>query len=796
MSCQGKINENPNIVVKEDNNGVVSVYVPDNTGVLKPFNLGKECCELISVTYYFDENEQKCRYKPQPTCDTINSFKIKLNPNGNEAVLFNVDENESCSLKIEFDYLFKISCATLKELWETQVSNNPIASQVNQLTEDINNQTVLCETITNQISVLEEQINQTPYSIVCGASVTNNGNTNVNTNNYNFQSNGYSTNTSSSNVTTGLSGNFQNQTGISAEQLAGTYCFTELGLSAWANLLGPTRYDLYLNGYESSYDCNDVTNILSLNNASLTPLLYECEVPFGTKSNLIAEKNVLETQLGNCNDQLNLYINELNDLLENNTIDTNICEKPINFLENLDVSMTIDVVEPNNITTVYEKSVFPIIGSGNLYQYFLETKDFTGFYVYDTQSGNPVMIKDGSFGTCKSIPENLLTELHLQSGLSFEDFKNSISDNVLASNLLSFSTLIDDENTLDLFKNKNIVLSIKINNTCGDLCVLLDNIKLEKECSKLDKTNIFITECPGFKLEKLVDNKKSWLNNTIQTNRDFKILNNVGSSPIRLTNYSSDDDRLILNTKEIDLNINIGLAVESDVFSYVVNNPCILTGQTNCRVPCEDVCCGDNRISFDKLATKDLSSVNSVEEFKYYLISELIDVKNRQTISSYATLRALYDRYLNSQFYCSNVSSTFNYLTIDEFSKLINEYWYDLIEQVIPATTIWGAVKIYSNTLFDQQKYRYRTYTSLLCNNNFSGIKVPSPINGTSGLTQTVDVVITPITSGVTLTSSVCGEISVSQMNFGSEFVGRVSCLGQDCVGFQNNNSIVILNEG
>ena len=80
--------------------------------------------------------------------------------------------------------------------------------------------------------------------------------------------------------------------------------------------------------------------------------------------------------------------------------------------------------------------------------------------------------------------------------------------------------------------------------------------------------------------------------------------------------------------------------------------------------------------------TQPLSAVTTVEEFDYYLSSELIDVKSRKTLSGYPTLRALYDRYTNSTDYCTTTSSAFDYTQIDKFASLIDSYWVDIVEQV------------------------------------------------------------------------------------------------------------------
>jgi hypothetical protein len=52
---------------------------------------------------------------------------------------------------------------------------------------------------------------------------------------------------------------------------------------------------------------------------------------------------------------------------------------------------------------------------------------------------------------------------------------------------------------------------------------------------------------------------------------------------------------------------------------------------------------------------------------------------------------------------------------MDQFAHLIDSYWVDIVEQVVPATTIWGSVKIYGNTIFDQQKFEYKKGSLFTC---------------------------------------------------------------------------------
>jgi hypothetical protein len=111
----------------------------------------------------------------------------------------------------------------------------------------------------------------------------------------------------------------------------------------------------------------------------------------------------------------------------------------------------------------------------------------------------------------------------------------------------------------------------------------MDNIVLDKACTQIDRTDISITKNPGFDFKRVVDNKKSWVD--IDLSREFIIESIKETNPIRQTNYNINDERLVLNSKEIDLDINIATAIETDIWHYIVDNPCLLTGETFCN-PC------------------------------------------------------------------------------------------------------------------------------------------------------------------------------------------------------------------
>ena len=471
------------------------------------------------------------------------------------------------------------------------------------------------------------------------------------------------------------------------------------------------------------------------------------------------------------------------------------CTTIMNVFEKLDISLNLDVVSGSSLINVYENNFFKSIGDGNLYDYVTQTSGKTGFFV--TSNDIDGIILGPTEQNCPIVSDNIVDSLWIQSNLpntqvGNNTFINNVNLESFNSNWLNFSVNITDENVINQLIDNKIKISIRINHTCSDFCLLLDNIKLNKNCDKVDTNTLQITRSPGFELERVIDNKKSWKDTTI--NRSFDIKKPDITEPIRQTDYKVSDERLVINTKEIDLDINIASAIESDVWSFISDNPCLLSGCGPSDICCfkdclvDNTCCGDNKIDFNNLLTQPLSGVTTLEDFIYFIKSELIDAKNRQTISSYATLKALYDRYLNSEFYCGISSSKFNYLNIDQFAKLIGTFWVDLVEQVVPATTIWGSTKIYTNTLFDQQKYQYKSYTLQLCGNPLTSNLVLSPIVNACFTANTITTNISTNTAPLqTVVKSICNNVCIIQGNAGSEFIGKVKTSACD--------DIIIINE-
>jgi hypothetical protein len=975
-------------VVDINPNGVVSVYLPNNVGVLAPVQLTSECCKILGSQYFFDIDSQKCRWAPvvEDACALKNPFKLVLNPKGNDGTIFYVDEGQTCELSIDFNYLFKVKCETLSEIINPKAVAAPIdpktAETIKYLENEIQGILKECGSYSEQIKWYQTEIANTPYSIICDGKLT-------------------TTKSVYEKVVPSSLTNFK-RTGFGSAPFAfdledytnTTLCLTDPdGLSAWATILGTVNYQAFLNGDINSFTCENVSAIITqnFNNSLLSPagpVLFEvCDVPFGTKTDLIKKLNELLILQENCTRTINGLETELTTLTTTTQETNSACKTPIEFFETFNVSATLDVVTGGTVQTVATFDLFNTIGNGQLYNYLVAHPDNSGFYVcgdndVDTTCTPLTLDINGTnTGICDEVMNNLLTSLYDESGLSGttngqDTFNTTLPFNSLASKWLHFNVVVTDPAIIDLITNQKIKISFEINHACGDFCVLVDEIVLDKKCTQVTHNNIFLTQAPGFELDRIRDNKKSWIANTTPVNRPFVISNNLGGQSIRQTNYDVNDERLVINSKEIDLDINIASAIETDVWCYISDNPCLLTGvcvyttatttamtfsETNlivngtfdvslsgwtldinnnwgwnagwadyqgadeggylqqtaltvgntykvtfdliyatpitgltsditvslgtnttpfnysagtynieftgvcsgtgvfrisgfdnsgaglvylidnvvvlegvvttsttitssCCDPCSTAvetcgnkqfqddecfyfmdsqvyefmdgdfivtgetslngsnCCGDE-IDFSALLTQPLSAVTTIEDFDYFLTSELIDAKNRQTLSGYPTLRALYDRYMNSGLYCGNESSKFDYITMDQFAGLIDNYWVDIVEQVVPATTIWGSVKVYSNTLFDQQKFKYKSYSSLFCENQFEGTSLLSPINGATGQCANVEVIITPLNiesspnARMKNPTTICDSICIAQMNSGSEFVGTVSVI-------------------
>lgn len=208
----------------------------------------------------------------------------------------------------------------------------------------------------------------------------------------------------------------------------------------------------------------------------------------------------------------------------------------------------------------------------------------------------------------------------------------------------------------------------------------------------------------GFSLTKTIDNKKSWNINDVftrkSTNGDYNAY------------YFLSLDKLVLNVKNIDLCINPSQAILYDVWlqSFEKNYPIPQSGLTFNSVgavnPNKNITIKDNTIIFPSPKTK------TFFEFSQTFSSNMLNTRNRLYITDgktggYPVLQYLFWLYLEGQ---KNGIDTnqYSYENLIEYANYINPHWIKVVEQMIPATTIWTSGVRYENTPFHRQKYVYK----------------------------------------------------------------------------------------
>jgi len=206
----------------------------------------------------------------------------------------------------------------------------------------------------------------------------------------------------------------------------------------------------------------------------------------------------------------------------------------------------------------------------------------------------------------------------------------------------------------------------------------------------------YMTE--GFKLRKIVDNNKSWLAT------DDKI--RVSTQGDYNAYYFVDNEKLVLNVKNIDLFLNPAQGLVYDVWdeSRRYDYPIPESGLTvNYPVPG----------GVDSTYIKPNPKKKTFFEFTQTFWENMINVRNRQYITDgktggYPTLQSIFWKYIQSEETVGLPNNKYTYQKLIDYVNGIGPYWMKLVEQMIPATTIWNGGVKFENSIFHRQKFVYR----------------------------------------------------------------------------------------
>lgn len=225
----------------------------------------------------------------------------------------------------------------------------------------------------------------------------------------------------------------------------------------------------------------------------------------------------------------------------------------------------------------------------------------------------------------------------------------------------------------------------------------------------------------GYSLQLQRDNNKSWA----VTETNFRINTDAGY----VANYFTEDERLVLNAKNIDLFLNPGQGILYDIWSmsrlynypipveglnYVPPSPCDLKETNLLRVDQTPFTASLNAQIYPYPGGKDWTIISpqpqnkTFFEFAQTLTKNTINARNRQTAKGYPTLLSIFWKYIESQETAGLENNNFNYKNMSEYVNGLGDYWIRLVEQMIPGSTIWNTGTKIENMAIHRQKIKWR----------------------------------------------------------------------------------------
>lgn len=203
----------------------------------------------------------------------------------------------------------------------------------------------------------------------------------------------------------------------------------------------------------------------------------------------------------------------------------------------------------------------------------------------------------------------------------------------------------------------------------------------------------------GFDIIQTIDNKKSWP----VTDVGIRI-----GTP--LANYDAyyfvQTEKRVINVKNVDLFLNPAQGLCYDVWymSTKYDYPIPSTGLTSPYPQPGGV---------DWTYINPQPSKKTFFEFAQTFWHNMINTRNRMystdgKTSGYPTLQSIYWMYLQSDVKVGIPNDNYTYRTMVDYVTGLGDYWIRLVEQMIPATTIWNGGTKFENSIFHRQKFVWR----------------------------------------------------------------------------------------
>jgi len=213
----------------------------------------------------------------------------------------------------------------------------------------------------------------------------------------------------------------------------------------------------------------------------------------------------------------------------------------------------------------------------------------------------------------------------------------------------------------------------------------------------------------GFRLDRIIDNNKSWVS-TDDKLRESKDANYNSY-------YFINNEKLVLNIKNIDLFLNPGQGLAYEIWeqSRKYGYPIPESGLTiGYPVPG----------GVDSTVIDPEPQNKTFFEFSQTFWQNLINTRNRQFITDgktggYPTLQSLFWKYIQQYQNTGTQNNQYTYQKLIDYVNGLGPNWMKLVEQMIPATTIWQGGTRFENSVLHRQKFVYRRQRGCVISEKF-----------------------------------------------------------------------------
>ena len=214
----------------------------------------------------------------------------------------------------------------------------------------------------------------------------------------------------------------------------------------------------------------------------------------------------------------------------------------------------------------------------------------------------------------------------------------------------------------------------------------------------------------GFNIRQTVDNNKSWVDNEVGNRSNLDGQYNAL--------YYTDSENLVINVKNVDLFLNPAQGLLYDIwnmsnkYNYPIPNEGLnYVKPTRCNPNPTTIY--PNKGVIDNTVINPKPKRKTFFEFAQTFWKNTINVRNRQFAtdggtSGYPTLQSIYFRYLQSEMDEGIPNDNFTYKSMIEYVNGMGDYWVRLVEQMMPASTIWNTGVKIENSIFHRQKFVWR----------------------------------------------------------------------------------------